>query len=161
MASPPTSPSRVLLQGASRTTGGVLRGRALGNVFNYADDDKVVDKVPRKGKVHVYMSQRDPTVNKPDMTLTAEVTPMLNPVLKSLARSYSPLRSMFYIELWCRFLYDLLDFNRRVFIYEDDMWAIKGRFETALEDNESVLWTYDNGQDILRLLIVSMICFST
>lgn len=101
MASPLTSPSHVLLQGASRTTGGVLHGQALGNIFNYADDDDVVDKVLRKGKVHVYMSQRDPTVNKPDMTLTAEVTPMLNLVLKSLARSYSPLCSMFYIELWC------------------------------------------------------------
>ena len=39
------------------------------------------------------------------------------------------------------------------------MWAIKGRYETALEDNESALWTYSNGQDVLQLLIVSKICF--
>src|SRR5882757_1549832 len=36
MTSPPTSPSRNL-QGASRTTGGFSRGRAMGNTFNYAD----------------------------------------------------------------------------------------------------------------------------
>ena len=64
-----------------------------------------------------------------------------------------------YVEPGVPVLTDLLDFNRRVFVYEDDMWAIKGRYETALEDNESALWTYSNGQDVLQLLIVSKICF--
>ena len=31
----------------------------------------------------------------------------------------------------------------------------KGRYENALEDNDHAMWTFDGGQDILRLLIVS------
>ncbi|KAF8220525.1 hypothetical protein L208DRAFT_1333241 [Tricholoma matsutake] len=37
MASPPGTPSRHELQGASHITGGILRGRAQGNVYNIAD----------------------------------------------------------------------------------------------------------------------------
>ena len=36
------------------------------------------------------------------------------------------------------------------------MWTIKGRYERALEDNEDAIWTYENGQDILRFMIVSI-----
>jgi hypothetical protein len=93
MASPPASPPRNVLQGASRTTGGVLRGRALGNVFNHADGGDNIYVGPRKGKVLVYQSPKDPMNQKPDMSITSEVTPRLKPVLKSLARKYSPVRS--------------------------------------------------------------------
>jgi hypothetical protein len=54
----------------------------------------------------------------------------------------------------------LVEFNRRVFVYEEDLWAVKGRFETALENDDDVLWAHDNGQDILRLLIVSPLLFN-
>jgi hypothetical protein len=37
---------------------------------------------------------------------------------------------------------------------------VKGRFETALENDDDVLWAHDNGQDILRLLIVSPLLFN-
>jgi hypothetical protein len=40
MHSPPISPPR--LYGSSRTTGGILRGQALGNTFNAANFDDVV-----------------------------------------------------------------------------------------------------------------------
>jgi hypothetical protein len=36
------------------------------------------------------------------------------------------------------------------------MWTIKGRYERALEDDEDATWTYENGQDILRFMIVSI-----
>lgn len=49
----------------------------------------------------------------------------------------------------------LLELNSRIFVYEDDAWAVKGRYENALEDNDNVMWTFDDGHDILRLLIVS------
>ena len=98
MTSPPTSPSHGL-QGASCTTDGVLHGWAQGNVFNYADADDVFDMGPQRGKIHVYTLQWDPTVHKPDMTLTTEVAPTLKPVLKALARSFSPVRSKYYYEL--------------------------------------------------------------
>lgn len=46
------------------------------------------------------------------------------------------------------------DSNQRIFVYEDDMWAVKGRFETALEDDDDAVWTFANGQDILQVLLV-------
>jgi hypothetical protein len=48
----------------------------------------------------------------------------------------------------------LLEFNQRVFVYEDGNWAAKGRYETALEDNDNIMWTFDE-LDTLHLLIVS------
>ena len=51
--------------------------------------------------------------------------------------------------------YTILELNSRIFVYEDDTWAVKGRYENALEDDDEVMWTFDDGHDILRLLIVS------
>ncbi len=42
MASPPCSPP--CLHGASHTTGGILHGRALGNIFNFGDGMNVDDQ---------------------------------------------------------------------------------------------------------------------
>lgn len=89
MVSPPSDE----LQGASRMTGGVFRGQALGNVFNYADADDQSLVAPRKGKVHIYQSPKDPMTHKPDMSIMSEVTPTLKPVLKILNRRYSPVSS--------------------------------------------------------------------
>ena len=168
MASPPTSPPCSNIQsstnpsldlgGASRVTGGILRGRALGNVFNHADADELLrfNLAPRKGRVQVYMSRVDPTVTKPDMSLKHEVTPRLKPILKALARGYSPIRSTPFVNyLKTLLLIVVLDHNQRVFVYEDDVWTMKGRYETALEDDEDAVWTYESSQDILRLFIVS------
>ena len=49
----------------------------------------------------------------------------------------------------------LLELNSRIFIYEDNTWAVKGRYQDALEDNDDVMWTFDGGYDELYLLIVS------
>ena len=51
----------------------------------------------------------------------------------------------------------LSDSNQRIFVYEDDVWAVKGRFETALEDDEDAEWSFLDGQDILRVLIVCIL----
>ena len=40
------------------------------------------------------------------------------------------------------------------------MWTVKGRYEHALEnddDDDDVSWTYENGQDVLRFLLVSFL----
>jgi hypothetical protein len=104
MHSPPTSPPRKTgvnpqfdLAGASRVTGGVLRGRAQGNVFNFADADEVMQQGlgPKVGKVQVYTSHADPIVAKPYMVFKHEVTHKLTPVLKTLGRKYSPVRREF------------------------------------------------------------------
>jgi hypothetical protein len=106
MQSPPVS--TIDLQGASRITGGVLRGRALGNVFNNADADPIsgYGLEPRMGRVQVYFAHADPTIAKPNMELNHEVTPKLTKVLKLLARKYSPVRSMVqFISKFVRFLH--------------------------------------------------------
>ena len=54
----------------------------------------------------------------------------------------------------------ILELNSWIFVYEDDTWAVKGRYEDVLEDDEDAMWTCDSGQDILRLLIVSIPFFS-
>jgi len=118
MQSPPTSPSRIAtvqtstspvfdLGGASRVVGGVFRGRALGNVFNHADADEVIQHGlgPRVGRVQVYTSHADPAITKPYMVLKHEVTPKLTPILKALGRKYSPVRSEFFLWVICYFIH--------------------------------------------------------
>ena len=47
-----------------------------------------------------------------------------------------------------------LEKNQRVFIYEDNLWAVKGCFEVALADNDDVEWSTSQNHFFLRLLIV-------
>jgi hypothetical protein len=155
MNSPPASPPRFELGGASRVTGGILRGRAYGNVFNHADAEMEFDMEPRMGRVHIYTARVDPSLAKPDMVLKHNVTPKLKPILKALARGYSPVRSKLFFIIWFILLIFLVDDNRRVFVYEDDMWTVKGRYEHAIENDDDVSWTYENGHDVLRFLLVS------
>ena len=56
----------------------------------------------------------------------------------------------------------MLEFNQRIFVYEDGTWAAKGRYKIALEDNDDAIWTFDEGFDVLHVLIVSkqlLFCF--
>ena len=50
----------------------------------------------------------------------------------------------------------IIDDNHRVFVYEEEIWTIKGQYETALEDNKEATWSYENGQDIICFLVVSI-----
>ena len=92
-----TSPA-IDLQGSSCISGGILRGRAIGNVFNIADADPISGYgfEPCIGQVQIYTAQADPTIVKPDMELKHEVTPRLTKVLQVLGRRYSPVRSMVF-----------------------------------------------------------------
>src|SRR6266508_1783059 len=49
-----------------------------------------------------------------------------------------------------------VDNNHRIFVYEDEMWTIKGWYETAMEDNGDAIWTCENGQDVMHFLAVSI-----
>ena len=111
MASPPRTELRhskspaFKLGGASQVTGGVLCGRAHGNVFNHVDANEMKDfsMGPRMGRVQVFMTHADPIATKPDMVLKHEVTPKLKPILKSLAQGYSPIRSKLFTNLYTIF----------------------------------------------------------
>jgi hypothetical protein len=45
--------------------------------------------------------------------------------------------------------------NQRVFVFEDELWAIKGPYNRALTKDEDIDWDVLENQFILRLLIVS------
>lgn len=156
------SPSPVhALQGASRMTGGILRGRAHGNVFNHADGEDETYTAPRKGRVFVHQSPRDPKNknSKAETSIMSEVTPQLKPALKALARRLSIVSSKSYFLIYVeqKIFYTLLELNQRIYVYEDDTWAAKGRYETALEDNDDAMWTFDESLnlDVLYVLVVS------
>ena len=71
MQSPPDSPLQNL-QGASQIVRGFSRGHAQGNVFNFADASDIVHEPevrPMMGKVLLYTSMGDPTLEKPVMSL--------------------------------------------------------------------------------------------
>jgi hypothetical protein len=158
MDSPPSSPSNNL-HGASRTIGGIFRGQAHGNVFNFADGlDSIMDvpSAPLIGKVHLFLNKSDV---KPTMSIKHEVTSQLAPVLHKIAGRYSPVRSKFLFHTFVSFLIHLhIEFNRRIYVRdEEEIWSVRGRFNTALEDDEAVNWIVEKGDLILPVLIVSHI----
>ena len=99
----PTDPATPIfdLAGASRTSGGMIWGRALGNVFNNADADDITKSMlgPQFGRVQVFTMHANPTMTMPHMALKHEVSPRIGPVLKALGRKYSPVRSKSFILL--------------------------------------------------------------
>jgi hypothetical protein len=46
--------------------------------------------------------------------------------------------------------------NSCVWVYEDDMWDLKGKYESALEEDEEVVWELKNNIYVLMVLVV---CF--
>ena len=89
MTSPPSSPGPAL-HGSSRTTGGHMRGRATGNVFNFADagdDDNLETPVLRTGKVHIYNSLVDSIEVKPFRILKVDVRFLWHPSSNLLLQS--------------------------------------------------------------------------
>lgn len=97
MTSPPISPPRY---GASRTVGGIIRGRAYGNVPNHADEKYTSDEtglLPTPlGKLNLFITHMDPKTNNPYMSLKYPMGSTLEPILTKIARSYSPIRSMLF-----------------------------------------------------------------
>lgn len=95
MGSPPLS--RHELQGSSRTTGGILRGRAQGNNPNIADfANDIENLISIIGKVHLYVTADDPKLwNLATMnyqTIKLPVTSSLTTILQEIGDRYSPVR---------------------------------------------------------------------
>jgi hypothetical protein len=106
MASPPKG--GVPAYGSSRSTGGVFRGKALGNAMNIGDANEIWEGMdifteglaqkPIKGKIHFYIS----SLNPPDVDITqssfiANVHDIskcetIQDVISRGSRDYSPIR---------------------------------------------------------------------
>ena len=108
------------------------------------------------GKVKIFKCGEDPATQKPQMTIKTKVGGNLSPVLGVLAKRYSPVRSKWLqpFGLKC-FDYNFLEYNKRVFVYEEGDWSVKGRFKAALEDNDPIFWEQVNGEYSLFVALVS------
>jgi hypothetical protein len=82
--------------GSSRVTGGVLRGRAVGNVLNFPDTpDFLDDAVPEQGTLKLYSDlSQHPSTHKPVLTMKTKAMSSLKPILQKLVKLYNPVKSM-------------------------------------------------------------------
>jgi hypothetical protein len=100
MDSPPPL-SRHELQGASRTTGGIFRGRAYGNNPNIADLAVPENSlIPLIGKIYLYITANDPatwdfTTMKHHFIIKINVMSSLAKILMEIGDRHSPVRSKF------------------------------------------------------------------
>jgi hypothetical protein len=110
MDSPPKD--SIPAYGSSRSTQGILRGRASGNTFNVGDTEAVWNDInkynnypdgePKKGKIYLYISDLNPsTVNIAQSDFVATVYDTMKcqtvqDVMKLGSRNYSPIRSIFF-----------------------------------------------------------------
>jgi hypothetical protein len=108
-------------QGASRAVGGICRGRAVGNTPAFADFEPVAGDLdrPEKGRVCLHTGNDSYSANLP-------VGSRLPAVLPGLAQVYSPIK------------------NSRISVFEDDMWALKGRYLNAVRNTEDLPWAKDD-----------------
>ena len=90
--------NRLELQGASRTTGGIFRGRAYGNNPNIADlADEDDNLIPIIGKIYLYLTGDDPTTwdlttLKRSIVLRHPITSSLAMILQEIGDRHSPVR---------------------------------------------------------------------
>jgi hypothetical protein len=133
-------------RGSSRTTGAFSRGRAMGNNYNWGDEDYNMDtadwNAPAYGKVLLFVDRE--TGSDPYMSFTTKATPELPVVLKELSGRFSPIERR----------------NSRIYVFEDEMWEVKGRFSQAVKDNTPLQWEInDDGKLVLYLLAVGVFYF--
>lgn len=149
MASPPPP------EGSSRTSGGILRGKAIGNTFNYGDGQELpMVSEEQEGVVKLFNSLADADANLKPLIIKTKVVPTISPVLKKLARRYSPIESKSdYI--YMSHLLIKSEERQHILVLEDGQWNMKGRYDIALEDDEEVQWTHEDGRPSLTLCVVS------
>ena len=142
-----SSPPRVgvnSLQGASRVSGGIVRGQALGNKLNHADLELLNQPaLPNtKGTVNVYTSitsvRGDPIAMKPSMTIQIPVNSTLGPILSKLGSLYSPVEHE----------------NQRIYTYtKQETWDVKGRYNAALKEDDMIDWKFTEYGYVLHLFV--------
>ncbi|KAF8226429.1 hypothetical protein L208DRAFT_1301887, partial [Tricholoma matsutake] len=131
------------------TSGGIMCGRAFCNTFSLADapdlemDMDLMISVP--GKVYLYESvsdsaNLDPVNVKAKCILKADMSQTLGPILTKLSCKYSPIRKP----------------NIRIHTYEDSDWTIKGKYDTAVGDDEEIMWMKINNEYVLPMWLVSL-----
>ena len=86
------------LEGSSCTVGGMLRGKAIGNVFNLGDTQEMLQEpISVKGTLKVYTTLVASASQKPTMILKVNAFPTMAPLLKKLSSHYPTVKSKFNI----------------------------------------------------------------
>ena len=139
----------VPLMGSSRTSGGLFRGRALGNVPNHADlgSTSLDLDIPVKGEVSLYITDQYPRDVKFDilkgeaeLVVMVKVVGRMASILQKVARKFSIIQSSDY----------------HIYYRRATKWIALGRFDYAVQDDDDCEWVMSS-ENIpeLHLLIVS------
>ena len=63
------------------------------------------------------------------------------PLMKKVAKSYSPVCSRYFIIYECQYLWNFhSDHNYQVYVLDQQEWSIMGRYNVVVEDDEDVVW---------------------
>jgi hypothetical protein len=49
----------------------------------------------------------------------------------------------------------VLENNRHIYVLENSVWDLKGRYDMAVEDDDDLDWVNVNGEDVINVLMVS------
>jgi hypothetical protein len=86
---------------------------------------------------------RDPNT-PPYMSFSTKTTSELPVVLKELSGRFSPIERR----------------DSRIYVFEDDMWEVKGQFSQAVKNKTPLQWEMnDDGKLVLSLLSVGVFFF--
>jgi hypothetical protein len=149
-----------ILTQSNQLIGGIIRGKATGNIFNVADMPPIKESRHRlpsgMGKVKLYISSANPelldiTKMHPTMTAEAPISDTIQPVLEALADNFSPVQGMcFYQDLDIYLLF--LDKKQRIYVHDNGYWMVKGRFEKALAKDSKIAWDMDDSLSVLMVM---------
>jgi hypothetical protein len=98
------------LMGSSRTSGGVLRGRARGNIPNHADftTTDLERQSPVKGEVYLYLTEQYPRNVKfeslkgdSELVVVVKVVESFAPILDMVSRKFSIIQSTCFFFKLC------------------------------------------------------------
>lgn len=136
--------------GSSRSYGGFIRGRALGNVANHADlrAGSLELVRPDKGEVFLYITDKYPRDVKfeelkgdSELLVMVKVGGRMGPILAMVARKCSIIHNPEY----------------HIYYRRSTKWIALGRFDQAMQDNDECEWEISDGNTPeLHLLIVSL-----
>jgi hypothetical protein len=108
------------------------------------------------GKINIYNPGDDPSTVKPQLVIRTEVDNHIAPVLTEVGELHTPPKSK---PLLCPSLSspdNISGKNQRVFIYEDGNWCLKGRYDIAMKNNDTLAWSNNNGHYSLIMSFVEL-----
>ncbi|KAG6809844.1 hypothetical protein H0H92_014519 [Tricholoma furcatifolium] len=113
--------SPVEAHGSSCSTGDIIRGHAIGSAPNVGDFDMARDESQTaiEGKVLLYDSKAK---NNTAISFNQPIGNNLGQVLQNLSFLYSPVKKA----------------NSRIYVKEDGMWALKEKYDYAVQSKDSV-----------------------